>query len=230
MTHDEARLAVEREFSAGEPLSAAVAEHVSGCAECRAVRERWQHVDAALAKGGLGQGAQDSLEAKLFARLGVQAPVEATPAPTRSFGRWVLGGLVAAAAAVALFFVTRPPVEDEFTPRGQPGEVFGVRAFCVESGRVVAEAREGQTLACGPGRALQVSYSAARQASLSVWLDAEGGDSLFPREGESAVVKPGVDVPLSFSTPVGSWLERPRTLRWRFSGEKPVEGALTLTP
>jgi hypothetical protein len=106
-----------------------------------------------------------------------------------------------------------------------------VRAFCVEGGKVLAEAREGQTLQCGAGQVVQLSYTASAGARLTISLD--GDEQVFPQTvGGDSRVDPGVDVPLSFSTPVGEWLSKPRTLKWRFSDfeQKPYDGSLTIAP
>ena len=43
----------------------------------------------------------------------------------------------------------------------------------------------------------------------------------FPREGSQAPVTPGVDVPLSYSTPVqGGWLSAPMEVRAQFTDDK----------
>lgn len=228
MSHESCRQALELEFS-GEPLSADDAAHLAACEDCQAYREQLAQVDDALAGGGLGPARVDALEARLFARLGVPAPVEreVVREPGRAFV--VMAGLGSLLAAVVLFFVIRPPaeVDDSFSPRGAKAATFGVRAFCVEAGKVVGEAHEGQTVRCGAGQVLQLSYTAAEAGRLSVSLD--GVDVVFPRGEDSGRVERGIDVPLPFSTPVGAWLEKPRELRWRFE-ERAVSGSLTIAP
>lgn len=232
MSHENFRAALDRQF-AGEPLDAETAAHVETCVECRDYQAKLMHVDSALAGGGMGQGRQDALEARLFARLGVEAPKsdEVAPsvaaAPSRR-GWFALAGVLAAAV---LFLVFRPAKDEAFTPRGTKDAAFGVRAFCVEGGKVVGEARGGQTLPCGAGQVLQLSYTASSSARLNISLD--GQEAIFPASVEGdAPVEQGIDVALPFSTPVGEWLSKPRVLKWHFvDGEKkPHDGSLTITP
>jgi anti-sigma factor RsiW len=224
MSHELQRAAIDREF-AGEPLDAETAAHVETCAECKAYREKLLHVDAVLAKGALGPGRQDALEARLFAKLGVAPPEAVKPAVPARRPFFALAGLVAAIAAVVLLVQWRAPADDAFTPRGSKDAAFGVRAFCVDDGKVVAEARENGILACGAGEAVQLSYTASRAAELSISFD--GDDVVLPKTAVTA----GVDVPLSFSTPVGEWLARPRVVKWSFtSGAEQHAGSLTITP
>jgi hypothetical protein len=117
------------------------------------------------------------------------------------------------------------PGEGEWQARsGSPGSAFGVRAFCVSpEGKVQGEAQPGGRLACSEGAAVQFSYTAPAGARLSVAAKSPSGEVLqfFPREGEAAPVTPGVDVPLSYSTPVqGGWLSEPLEVRARFTDEK----------
>lgn len=223
MSHELHREAIDREFS-GEPLDPQAAAHVETCDECRAYREKLVHVDAVLARGAMGQARQDALEARLFAKLS-EAPVPpAAPVPLRSRPGFMIGGLLAAIAAVVLVVLAGPLKEDEFAPRGSKAQSFGVRAFCVDAGKVVAEARENQTLRCGDGQLVQLSYTAASAAELVISMD--GDDVVLPK----TAVNSGVDVPLSFSTPVGEWLQKPRSLKWRFEVKgAPVEGGLTIS-
>lgn len=217
-------------------------EHLKTCAECREAYERLSRVESSLEKRVLPKGREALLEAQLLARL--QAAERAAAPERRSFWDWWKVMLPAAAVAAVAMLVVLPrvrgsrPGEGEWQARsGSAGSAFGVRAFCVSpEGKVQGEAQPGGKLACSEGAAVQFSYTAPTGARLSVAAKSPSGEVLqfFPREGEAAPVTPGVDVPLSYSTPVqGGWLAEPLEVRARFTDEKGQvlgETQVTLTP
>lgn len=217
-------------------------EHAKTCPQCRDDYERLSRVESALEKRVLPQGREALLEAQLMAR--VQASEKAAAPERRSFWGWWKVALPAAAmAAVALLVVvprarTSNPAEGEWQARkGSDKSAYGVRAFCVSSeGQVQGEALPGGKLACPEGASVQFSYTAPQGARLSVAAKSTSGEVLqfFPREGSQASVTPGVDVPLSYSTPVqGGWLSAPMEVRAQFTDDKGQvlgETQVTLTP
>ncbi|WP_224367769.1 anti-sigma factor family protein [Hyalangium versicolor] len=242
-TNQEAKAALQALFL-GEldaERHARLSEHARTCGECREAYNRLSRVESALEKRALPQGREALLEARLMAR--VQA-AERAAVPRRSVWDWLRVALPAAAVAALAMFVVLPRVrgpaapEDEWQARkGSTETAFGVRAFCVSSeGNVQAEALPGGKLACPEGASVQFSYTAPEGARLSVAAKSSSGELLqfFPREGEAAPVNAGVDVPLSYSTPVqGGWLAAPLEVRARFTNEKGQtlgETQLTLTP
>ncbi|WP_224248784.1 anti-sigma factor family protein [Hyalangium gracile] len=221
---------------------ARLSEHARTCTECRDAYERLSRVESSLEKRVLPRGREALLEARLMAR--VQAAERAAAPERRSFWDWWKVALPAVAVAAVAMFVVLPrgrnvaPADGEWQARSGSGEsAFGVRAFCVSpEGKVQGEAQPGGRLACPEGSAVQFSYTAPAGARLSVAAKSPSGEVLqfFPREGEAAPVTPGVDVPLSYSTPVqGGWLAGPLEVRARFVDEKGQtlgESAVTLTP
>lgn len=218
--------------------------HAQGCAECREAYERLSRVDSALEQRVLPRGREGLLEAQLMARVKQREAVAAEAAKPRGFPwAWLKVAVpVAACAGLAALVLPRvlshKPAEGEWQARaGAPGTAYGVRAFCVSAaGEVRGEARPGQTLACPEGASVQFSYTAPEGAKLSVAARTASGELLqfFPREGEAAPVQSGVDVPLSYSTPVqGGWLREPLQVRARFEdaqGRALGETTLTLAP
>lgn len=217
-------------------------EHASTCAECREAYERLSRVESALEKRALPRSREALLEAQLMARV---RGAEQAAAPARSsFWEWWKVALPALAVAAAALVVVLPRVkgtqsdEGEWQARkGSTESAFGVRAFCVSpEGKVQGEALPGGTLACPEGSAVQFSYTAPEGARLSVAATSPAGDVLqfFPSEGAAVPVTPGVDVPLSYSTPVqGGWLKAPLQVKARFTDEKGKtlgETQVTLTP
>jgi anti-sigma factor RsiW len=217
-------------------------EHAKTCAECREAYERLSRVESTLEKRVLPKGREALVEAQLMAR--VRASERAAAPERRSlWDLWKVMLPAAAVAAVAMLVVLPQvrgpgPAGGEYQARsGAAGSAFGVRAFCVSpEGKVQGEAQPGGRLACAEGAAVQFSYTAPEGARLSVAAKSPSGEVLqfFPREGEAAPVKPGVDVPLSYSTPVqGGWLSGPLEVRARFTDEKGQvlgETQVTLTP
>lgn len=220
---------------------ARLSEHARTCAECREAYERLSRVESSLEKRVLPKGREALLEARLMER--VQAAERAAAPARRSFWAWWKVAIPVAVAAAAVVLVVRPQgsgtgAEGEWQARkGSAEGAFGMRAFCVSSeGKVQGEAQPGGRLACPEGAAVQFSYTAPAGARLSVAADSPSGERLqfFPREGEAAPVTPGVDVPLSYSTPVqGGWLSAPLEVRARFTDDKGQllgETQVTLTP
>ncbi|MFO0595548.1 MAG: zf-HC2 domain-containing protein [Myxococcaceae bacterium] len=228
MNCEESRATLERQFQGDEVSAEATAQldaHLATCAECRSYRDQLSRLDVALEQGALGPGRQDALEQKLMARLGVasaQTPAaQVIPlAPRRRSFAPLVGGVVALAAAVALVVFWPRAGDDGFTPRAGEGSAFGVRAFCVNGGKVVAEARSapGASLVCAEG-VIQLTVTTPTAGALSVSLD---GDEALSPPVQGLALDAGVDQPLSFSTPVGEWLSRPRTVRARFDDGKSV--------
>ncbi|MFT3711010.1 MAG: anti-sigma factor [Archangium sp.] len=227
MSCAERRSEIDREFT-GEAVDAvSLAQHLETCPACREYREKLANVDTALEKGGIGEGRQNSIEARLFARLNVPAPKPRAPTPEpRPRNRAALYGLMALAAAVLVFFLFPRDPKDDFAPRGVKGDVFGVRAFCVQGMTVVAEARAGQELVCADGHVIQLTYTTPTTGFLSIELD--GQEQLTPAVTRWQV-DAGIDQPLSFSTPVGDWLSRTRTVTARFRDAKGAEVESSLT-
>jgi anti-sigma factor RsiW len=243
-TNLEAKGALKALFLGGLEASghARLREHLKTCAECREQYERLSRVESSLEKRALPKGREALLEAQLMQRV---RAAERAAAPERGsfWSLWKVLVPVAAVAAVAVLAV-RPQVsgpgiaDSEWGARGPSKQgAFGVRAFCVSAdGKVQGEAQPGGRLPCPEGAAVQFSYTAPEGARLSVEAKAPSGEVLrfFPREGEVAPVAPGVDVPLSFSTPVqGGWLSAPLEVHARFTDEKGQllgETQVTLTP
>lgn len=216
--------------------------HAKTCAECGEMYERLSRVESSLEKRVLAQGRQGLLEAQVLARVKA-AEKAAAPARRSLLDLWRVALPLAAAAAVAV--VVLPKMGGQETEgqgewqarKAAEGQAFGVRAFCVSAeGQVAGEAQPGGTLACPEGAAVQFSYTAPEGARLSVAAQSPSGEVLqfFPPEGTAAPVTPGVDVPLSNSTPVqGGWLSAPLQVRARFVDEKGGllgETQVTLTP
>jgi anti-sigma factor RsiW len=243
-TNTEAKAAL-RELFIGElepERHARLREHAKTCAECREDYERLSRVESSLEKRVLPKGREALLEAQIMER--VRASEQAAAPERRSFWDWWKVLLPAAAVAAVALLVVLPqvrgptPGDGEWQPRpGGARNAFGVRAFCVSpEGMVQGEAGPGERLACAEGAAVQFSYTAPQGARLSVAAKSPAGEVLqfFPREGEAAPVTLGVDVPLSYSTPVqGGWLSAPLEVRARFTDEKGQvlgETEVTLTP
>jgi len=229
-----ARGAMERQF-AGELAPEAHAElraHLETCPSCREFYERLARVDAALERGGLSEQRLEALEGRLLSRVApASAPAAGAPSkPKRAAWVAALAAVVVLAVAVPLWRATR---DDTFTPRGQGGETWGVRAFCVAAGKqVTAEALPGGTLRCAQGSTVQFTYTAPRGALLSIALESTG-QRFFPSEGAQAEVEAGTDVALPLSTPIGEWLKGPQRVTARFTdsaGGTLAESTLTLTP
>lgn len=229
--NDEARAALKALFL-GELKAEGhlrLREHAAVCAECREQYERLSRVESSLEKRVLPKGREALLEAQLMAR--VQAKERAAAPERSSFWEWWKVALPAVAMAAVALVVVLPrvggqkPADSEWQARkGSTETAYGVRAFCVSTeGKVQAEALPGGKLACPEGAAVQFSYTAPEGARLSVAAKSPSGELLqfFPREGEAAPVTPGVDVPLSYSTPVqGGWLSAPLEVHARFTDEK----------
>ncbi len=231
MTCEAARAAMEDQF-AGEiaPQQAEhLREHLKTCEVCRERYDRLARVDVVLSKGGLSEQRMDALQARI---LGTKAATSLAAPVLRQVSRgWVT--LLAAAAvlvvvAIPSWWVLR---DDGFTPRGG-GTSWGVRAFCVNEGKVTGEALAGGTLTCPAGSIVQFTYTAPEAAQLSITLD--GTDQrFFPAEAARAEVKAGIDVSLPTSTPVGEWLTGPQRVTARFTdahGATLAESTLTVTP
>lgn len=232
-----AREALELQFS-GEPnaaTDAALRAHLEGCASCREFSERLARVDTALERGGLSTQRLEAMEARILARVAPPPHARVSLPPPARRGGW--GRLMLAAAAVLAVVVAVPlwraTRDDPFTPRGQPGTTWGVRAFCVGPGaKVTAEALPGGTLSCAPGSMVQFTYTAPRAARLSISL-AGSDQRFFPTDAGEAEVAAGTDVALPMSTPVGEWLSGPRQVTARFldaAGEPIAQSTLSLTP
>jgi hypothetical protein len=218
-------------------------EHVKACAECLEAYERLSRVESSLEKRALPKSREALLEAQLMER--VRAAERAAAPEFRTFWSWLKVAIPVAAVAAVATLVVLPQVRGPGTEG--PGEwqarsgskegAFGVRAFCVApNGTVRGEARPGGALACPEGSSVQFSYTSPKGVRLSVAAKSPSGEVLqfFPREGQVAPVEPGVDVPLSYSTPVeDGWLSAPLEVRARFTdenGELLGETQLTLTP
>ena len=216
-------------------------EHAASCPQCREQYERLSRVESSLEKRVLPKGREALLEAQLMER--VHAAERAAAPERRSFWEWWKVALPALAMAAVAMFVVLPRMrgagtgEGEWGSKGSGGSAYGVRAFCVTAqGQVQGEAQPGGKLECPEGASVQFSYTAPEGARLSVAAKSPSGELLqfFPRDGEAAKVAPGVDVPLSYSTPVqGGWLAAPMEVRARFMDEKGRmlgETQVTLTP
>lgn len=234
MNCEAARAAMDELFAgeAAPDVDAALQAHLPGCATCRERYERLARVDAVLAQGELSAPRLDQLEARLFARLPVEAPPPQPTSWVRSRG-WAVALAAAVVALVVAVPVWRLTREDPFSPRGTGGDAWGVRAFCVGAdGKVTSEARAGGTLRCGAGSSVQFTYTAPRGAALDLSLD--GTElRLFPADGASNAITGGVDVALPLSTPVGAWLATPQVVTARFTDSTGVlvsTSTLTLAP
>ncbi|TSC32239.1 hypothetical protein FOF48_09340 [Corallococcus sp. Z5C101001] len=220
--------------------------HLTTCPGCQEAYNRLSRVESVLEQRVLPQARSALLEQALFARM-AKAGGPATR-PVAEKRKWFASPLFmplslgAAAVAVALVAVA-PSLERRETPEWQarsaaPGEgAWGVRAFCIApTGAVLAEAGPGGTLACAEGNAVQFSYTSPERVRLSVEGTSQAGEPLrfFPGEGAAPEVAAGVDVPLSFSTPVrGGWLTGPVPVRARFTdaqGRTLADTQVTLTP
>lgn len=230
MNCEQAREAMDAEFAgeAAAELSVALRAHLPTCASCRERYERLARVDAQLSGGGLSEQKQDALLASILARSApAVAPVVPGASP-RAWGRVVVAAGVLASVVALLVAVSFTQKDDPFTPRGGSDKSWGVRAFCVEEGRVTAEARAGETLSCGKSGVVQFTYTAPSPAKLSIALD-ESSETFI----SDAPVNTGTDVALPTSTPVGEWLSGPRRVTARFTdgaGGTVAESALSITP
>lgn len=227
---------------------AALREHATGCESCRLAYDRLTRVAAQLEgrAASLPKDRMMSLEQQLLQRTATaeatarQAEVDSRPrqswwARTRM---WLVpaGGLALAGIAVAVLVPPSTNPDGEWQARsGGEATAFGVRAFCVAPGApptIVAEAAPGGTLKCAPGHAVQFTYTAPRDAKLSI----AGGTLEFVQASDpQGQVSAGTDVSLPFSTPVAaSWLGAPLEVKAKFvdpqSGEVLGESSVTLTP
>ena len=227
MNCDQARQTMDAEFAgeASAELTIALREHLLTCAACRERYERLARVEAQLSRGGLSAQKHDVLQALILARSAPTVAPASPPAP-RLWGRAVLGAVASVVALFAVVAFTRR--EDPFTPRGGAAQSWGVRAFCVEEGRVTAEARAGGTLPCGAAGVVQFTYTAPSRARLSIALD-ETSQTFI----SEVPVSNGTDVALPTSTPVGDWLSGPRRVTARFTDDTDgtlAESSLSITP
>ena len=235
MNCEGARAAMEEQF-AGEPLGERAAQlrvHLETCAPCRERYDRLARVDLSTERGGLSEQRMDALQARIPGLSSVTS-ISPTPPVTRRSG-WSTSFAAAAvmvlvtAIAIPLWRATRD--EDAFTPRGG-GTSWGVRAFCVNEGRVTGEALPGGILKCGQGSVVQFTYTAPKAAQLSIALEGSG-QRFFPADSERATVGSGIDVPLPQSTPVGAWLTGPQKVTAHFTdtaGAPLFESSVTITP
>lgn len=234
MNCEAARAAMDAQFAGEEParVDAALEAHLASCPSCRERYERLARVDVALSAGGLAEPRLEQLEARLFARLGAEPAAPVAPPSRGRWRGWVVALSAAAAALVLVVPLWRLAQPDPFTPRGSAAESWGVRAFCVgPEAKVTAEAVGGGTLPCGPGASVQFTYTAPKATTLELTL--ESGARLFPDDGASGALPPGVDAPLPRSTPVGDWLSGPQVVSARFTdadGAVVATSRLTLTP
>ncbi len=235
MNCEAARAAMEEQF-AGEELCERAEQlrvHLQTCTTCTERYDRLARVDLSLERGGLSEQRMDVLQARILGKSSVASIAPPPPVARRS--GW--STLLAAAAVMVLVTAIAIPLwrstrdDDAFTPRGG-GTSWGVRAFCVNGGRVTAEALPGGTLKCGPGSVVQFTYTAPQAAQLSIALEGSG-QRFFPADTERATVTSGIDVPLPQSTPVGDWLAGPQRVTARFTdaaGAPLVESTVTITP
>lgn len=229
MNCEAARAAMDEEFAGDELAERAsqLRDHLKTCDSCRERYDRLARVEAHLSGGGLSEQKLDALQARILGKV-----PETASAPPPAPARRGFGTFFAAAAVVVLVaaFALRGWLgskDDQFTPRGG-GESWGVRAFCVKDGQVTAEALAGGTLPCPAGALVQFTYTAPKNAKLSIALD--GTDQTFI---SGTPVIAGIDVALSTSTPVGDWLSGPKRVTARFtdeSGATLAESSLTITP
>jgi hypothetical protein len=207
----------------------AMRAHLTSCADCRSYYAHVAVLTSKLegSKEALSTAQRDSVERRLLQRIG------AVRVPERPHRRWLelampLAGATVAGMLVIALSVTGTGTDAEWRSRGSGlGLAFGVRAFCVaEVGRrpeVTAEAAGNGTLRCKPGSALQFTYNASSAARLHISIPSTG-DVFFPPEGQSGVVRGGMNVALPFSTPVQpAWLSKPVEVHARFFD--PVTGA-----
>lgn len=188
-------------------------DHAAGCAECRKAYGELTVLEEVLEGRALSADRMALLEEHLLDRW--------VALPERGFSWQRTLAPIAAAALLVVALAARLPGKEEWHSRGGGGALYGVRAFCIgREGRVSAEARPGQTLPCSAGAAVQLSYTAARSARLSVRVRTSSGQAvaLFPASGGAADVQAGVDVLLSYSTPVdASWLRDRAEVTARFT-------------
>lgn len=200
------------------PEYAALRQHLTGCAPCRAHYERLSQLETHLERRALPQARQDLLEAELFSRLGIGRPPQAGATVHRP-ARWNLRRVAAVAlplaASVAFALLVAPrllsPGEEAYQARGgAPSARFGVRAFCVSpGGAVTAEAGPGETLACAQGSAVQFNHTNDTPGALTLTGEGAGPEPLtfFPLAGAPGTVPAGTDLALPHSTPVTeAWL------------------------
>ncbi len=116
------RLRVSESLDGGAPVPASAARHLEVCPECASFRDGARALGAQLSRrvevpdGGAPDGMHDRIMAAVRADGGA---AEAAPAPARVVGWRFLGGISAAAAAIALAFLA--PRGGEPEPAG--GEV-----------------------------------------------------------------------------------------------------------
>lgn len=186
--------------------------HLGTCQSCAEQYERITRAQARLDRTEVLPNERFAqLEDRLFAKL---ADNERKAAPEKAPKvRWWMPALSFALAAMVAVFVYVTPNKDEFQARGGKADVtaFGLRAFCVKEGKVVGEAMPGGRLRCAEGSAVQLTYTAPKAAKLKIEVQGkDGAQPIFPAQGATADIAAGVDVPLSFSTPVtNEWLAQP---------------------
>lgn len=247
-TNTAAQTSLERLFAGDLPDDELVAlrAHAATCDECRASYDRLTRVQATLEKSrsGLPADRLKFLESQVLARAAQSsqaAPYSESAPPGTSWWqrlRFVLlpaGGLALAGLLVA---VVVPRVQHDtpewqargVDPQARANAAFGVRAFCVTRDadpKVQAQAAPGESLKCAPGMAVQFTYTAPRDARLSIAAPIANGDpvTFLAASDPQAQVKAGIDQALSFSTVVtGDWLSAPVDVHARF--EDPQSGKL----
>ncbi len=233
MNCEAARAAMEDQF-AGEiaPEQAGhLREHLATCEGCRERYDRLARVDLVFSKGALSEQRMDALQARILGPKAVSAVAAPPPLVRRGWTTLLAAAAVVVVVSAMAITAWRASRDDGFTPRGG-GTSWGVRAFCVNEGKVTGEALAGGTLTCPSGSILQFTYTAPEAAKLSIALD--GTDQrFFPADSALALVKAGIDVPLPTSTPVGEWLTGPQRVTARFtdaSGATLAQSTLTVTP
>lgn len=138
----------------------------------------------------LGVGEKEAILTEVLARTAAPVPVWKRPLS------WLaLAGTVAAAVLVVV--LTRPPPEDEFTPRGTP-LASSFTASCVSG-------------ACKPGDKLALSVEPRDRGSLALVAETPDGTTVwvFPRtsEGVSLTVSAGpLSDALVLDGPPGAWV------------------------
>lgn len=184
-------------------------QHLTACAECRAVYERQVAVERRLEPGDppLPAAHLDVIGQAVLAQVMAAEPKAEPSRP--SWLHWIVA--VPALAALALVAYVVRPVDDGFQARsGASRSVEGLRAFCIGldggSSRILASAALGEApLRCGTADSLQFSYTTGEEPlhlAIASVPDGVDGPVLQYTAGDATlpVAARALDQPLPYST------------------------------
>lgn len=166
-----------------------VLRHARSCHRCGALYERSIRVLRQLEN----QSPFEPSQLELQALTGLNAP----GAPKAFFepAPWMLG-VLALAAALLVLFVTRAPVEDEFSVRGGPVSPVALRLFCGGGGAALSELAEGASCRVGQSLAFAVGAGPSyRQVVVQL-----SGTAVSAERASSVVAgRPGAEEPVALT-------------------------------